>query len=255
MPYPLAAIRYKSGGGPRASSLLSGLTHYWKLDEVSGSRLDTVGILNMSVGGTVGYEPGLLGNAATFAGASNRLEYTGQLSIPSTGVTIWGWVKFAATTGRCPILGHGVSSINWSLRKETTNDWRLEIKDNDNTNYTTAVNTATTTVDVWHFVCGRYNSSTKKGELRIDSSSWVLASSALPTYPKIITTESLYINRYGASYGTDSIDSIGFAERYFTDSEVSQLYNGGAGLEYPFNGVGGADPTEPYYGPDWYVEP
>lgn len=225
---------------PVVSPLLNGLTHYWKLDELTGDRLDTVGAFTMTPSGAVGYEAGKLGNAATFAGSPNYLWNNGNgLNIPETGVTVWGWIKIVSDARATVITQVTGTNLNnqsrWYLIYMGSNSWQFTIRDSDAVSLSTATITQAPTLDKWYFFCGRYNSSTKKTEARLDASAWVVATNALPNGPiQLSGTNYFSMNRNATSYGTCSLDSIGFSERYYTDGEVSLLYNGGAGLEYPF---------------------
>jgi hypothetical protein len=67
-----AAWRAAMGGRRLAEHpLLDGLVSYWTLDETSGTRADSVGANHMTPVGSVSYDTGVLGNAASFVPATN----------------------------------------------------------------------------------------------------------------------------------------------------------------------------------------
>jgi len=234
MSVPLLLFRKpqkKTQSGVDTSSLLNGLTHYWKMDETTGNRLDSVGAFHMVPYNTAGYEAGLIGNASTLGGSPNALRNVSAiLSVPATGATVWGWIKLGST-GAMAIINSNVSTLYWGLVHQTTDTWRFFVIDTVSGS-SAASDTVSDVLGAWYFVCGRYNSTTKKAELRVNNRAWTLGS-ALSNEPAP-TTGDLWMNRYGASYGTCSLDEIGFAERYFSNADVDLLYNGGAGRSYPF---------------------
>lgn len=248
----LRRIAGLGGGFGAPSPLLTGLIHHWKLDETSGNRVATVGGLDMAVYNTVGYDVGILGNCATFAGASNALRNVGgRISLAVTGATVAGWIKLA-NTDRAAILSSNNMTFDWQLVHYGSGSWRFYVFDSVSGN-SVAIDTTASSLDAWHFVCGRYNASTKKAEISVDGSAWALGS-ALSNEP-IAASGDPYINRSGGSYGTCAIDSVSVWSRYLSDAEVVSLRNGGAGLEYPFDGSAPIEGTEWYDGAEWYVEP
>jgi hypothetical protein len=89
----------KSGG----ADLLSGLSHYWKLDESSGNAIDAHGDVDLSEIGTLGYDSGVVYSAARESATfSNYLNDTSQeitFSNRSFTVNFWVKVKTESSTG------------------------------------------------------------------------------------------------------------------------------------------------------------
>lgn len=95
------------GGGPAPggvgwssapASLRDGLVAYWTLDEVSGTRFDSIGGNHLDDINTVGSDVGVIGNGALFVAAnSERLEDLTPSVTPGTGpFTVSAWVKAGA---------------------------------------------------------------------------------------------------------------------------------------------------------------
>lgn len=217
--------------------------HYWKLDEASGNLVDSVASLDMTRSGTVGSDTGLIGNAATFGGASNyAYNNSGQTAVDlTTGCTVWCWIKLAATTGRSGVYISSTTNATAAavmyIAFYAVNTWRCQVTDSV-TGSSIASDATATTTGVWHFACGRYNQSTMKAEIRIDGGGWSLGPALAngpitPTSPNITT-----INRIITQYGTCAIDEAGISNDYLADADVDSLYNSGAGVTWPFVAAG-----------------
>lgn len=228
----LAKHKRSQGGGQVAPNpLLAKTSHYWKLDEAAGDRLDSVGTMHMTVQGVVGSAAGKIGNCATFGGTPNYLKVVAPLLIPpATGATVWGWINLTEFS-RMPALA---SSGDYWILAYLLNRWEFTVRDSVLAAWTTAQSNDDETLGAWHFICGRYNPSTKKAELRVNANAWIVAGSALTNDPKSAGMTTIVMNTYSGDYGTGAIDEVGFAPTYFSNDEVDQLYNGGAGLSYPF---------------------
>ncbi len=227
----LAKIMMLMGrGGDSASPLLTDLLSYWKMDETTGNRVDSHGSNDLSVVGTVGYAVGKLGNAVTCTGSENYLTKAAGINISPTGFTVWGWIRLAVDTRTFLIAGQNGSNIRWYLGYYGSNAWRFYVYDSSLAADSIGIVTQAPTLNAWYFLCGRYNPTTKKAELRLNASAWALGA-ALGTGP---TTDSNNLKIAGNSSSNCNIDSVGIANRYYSDAEVDELYNSGNGLEYPF---------------------
>src|SRR5690606_16512880 len=157
--------------------------------------------------------------------------------IPETGFTVWAWKKLSDISGFAGIVQGLRDSTNtsWYLVHYQQNSWRFGVWGSSGAADTDsiAINTTSSAVDTWFFVCGRYNPITKKAEIRVNNSAWAVANRALANGP-VQTVVATQIGRY-TNVGTVGLtDSVGISGRYLSDEEVDMLYNEGAGLEYPF---------------------
>lgn len=85
MPSTLASL----GVGGGASTLLNGLISYWKLDEASGSRADSVGGNTLTDNNTVTQNPGKVSTAAQFTAAnSESLSIADNASFDAIGAAM-----------------------------------------------------------------------------------------------------------------------------------------------------------------------
>lgn len=224
------------GGSSGASSpLLTGLLAYWKLDEVSGNRLDSVGTRHMVPQATIGNAVGKIGNCATASGTGNYLGVTDAslLTIDwAAGFSIVGWVYVPTVySGRnTPLAKCTNATYDWVLYSNAQNAHRFQVQDSSSGS-SLAASATNITLDAWHFYAGRYNASTKKAEFRLDAEGWNLGS-ALTNGPRN-SEQQLRIANYVNLYGSAYYDETGMWG-YLSDDEVDDLYNLGAGKTHPF---------------------
>lgn len=106
------------GWSERPATLRDGLVAYWTLDEVSGTRSDSIGGNHLSDINTVGSDVGVIGNGALFVAAnSERLEDLTPSVTPGTGpYTVSAWVKVGAGitgSGSWGVFAGGESGAGW----------------------------------------------------------------------------------------------------------------------------------------------
>jgi hypothetical protein len=223
------------------TSLTTGLTSYWKLEESAlNNRLDSVGSRALvPVNAVAQAAGGKFGNAAEFLSAdSARLTQEADVSLTaidwSLGFTVCGWLYIPTTyASRSTVLSKGDTGGNndWGLYTDNVSSPRMQVQDSVS-GVSIAITAGALSVDTWYFFAGRYNPSTKKAEFSINGGSWSLGS-ALTNVPKNSYTR-LHINRWGSSYGNSRVDEVGLWTRYLSDNEVLALYNGGTGIQHPF---------------------
>lgn len=216
-------------------ALDTNLVSYYKLDESSGNAADSVGANTLTNNGTVGYAAALINNGADFGTTVNVGQYLGVASNlgigATTAYTISMWVKL-----RTEISSGAYYFI--SLQKGTSQGF-------NNFGYDYNAGTRRLFYDTGGGG-GTYN-------LTMGTSSW---------YHLVITaaggtsTTTLYVNATSVSSDADAIsgggtgefdvggnvgsscaayiDEVGVWTRELTGTEVTELYNSGAGLAYPF---------------------
>lgn len=212
--------------------------HYWKLNEASGSRVDSHGSANLAeVGGTLAGASGKLGNGVGADGVAN-LGVTGLSShnLQTNGCTVWGWVKISNFVSnekyilQCP--GSGFLSAFLLMVQDATSVIFL-VANSSGSSSSNAIKTGLSLLaNTWYFVWGRYDKDTKKAEVGIDNLASVLGTALVNGAQTITAFNAL---KSGSSVAGDCVlDEVGFDLRKFTDTELALLYNGGNGLTYPF---------------------
>jgi hypothetical protein len=225
----LEFVRGPVGGA--ASPLLNDLAAYWKLDETSGTRIDSAGSNNLTDNNTVGSATGKLGNAASFVAANS--EYLSVASTPglqsSSAFTLAFWVKpnTLSPTAQGLLFKGGASPQIEYLIRLNTNTIDFFVNSASDFAEVTGINTTE-----WWFVVAYYNGTTN---LWVQSESGTLLTNTGPAVTHATTTNPLEFGRYwSAAYYSGRIDEVGIWQRVLTSSERTQLYNSGSGLTYPF---------------------
>lgn len=232
LPIPL-----DSGGG--ASPLLTNLTAYWSMDEASGTRADSTGNgYDLTDNNTVPSGTGLINNAADFTAANS--EYLNVNSVPAQGLqlTVAGWLNLdVKTTAYFVDYATGTTNDETVIRLlyigGATDEMRL-ITGSGASATTISVSFSTLSTGSFVFVVAQVNGTNTK--LRINDSDSLQAISGAATTQSAIA--DFYVGARAtspAAYLTGLVDELGLWSRVLTASEITQLYNGGSGLAYPFS--------------------
>jgi hypothetical protein len=244
-------IRFQGAG--TASSLLTGLLGYWNLNETSGTTMaDSLGVNALTLDGTATVNAtGILGKAVDF---NNNTTYLGGLALPnnftagkftSNTVSISMWVNLTATPTQ-PFYFFDLHNTNESGRiyanyvpadgpviyfacMPATPNW-------DEYTYTSSL----PAVGQWQhlvFVCKGigtdsiliYLNGTEVHNRQFDMIT-AIDTDLGGNFDVFGNTE--YTNG-DAMYG--KMDEVGIWNRALTATEVTTLYNAGAGKTHPFN--------------------
>lgn len=238
-----------------SSTLLTNLVSYWKLDETSGTTTaDATG--NGSAGtlttnatftsaGKINY--GITGASSIGTVGGIDLGTVAALDLASFPLSISGWFKTSANGSQ------GNSSMNIFISTKPSSNYSsfvlymdmgtatgdrgkltLNYRNNSGTDYTLAT-TAAYNDGTWHHVVATIDAS---GVMLLYVDNTLVASGVTASGSMFTGTKKSEIGRNwdntssGVWVGT--LDEIGVWSRALTSTEVSQLYNSGAGLQYPF---------------------
>lgn len=238
---PLGSTTHRAS---TASSLLTGLVSYWKLDEASGQRNDSHGTNHLTDNNTVGQAAGKLTNAASFVSAnsetlsvvSNADLQSGNRSFSFAGwvyLVNWGiaWVylitKYAnADTGEFILYydatAPGQGQLSWAVYDHVGGA---------NTG-TYALTTLTT--GAWYFIYAYQDIATGKVGLSVNDGATQEVNYTISTYANNAALCLGGSPDDSAFYHWGYMDGWGRWNRVLTAAEVTQLYNSGNGLDYPF---------------------
>lgn len=229
-------LLYNAGSGnqyPFTENLQTSLLAYYKTDESSGNASDsTTTGATATNNATVTYATGKINNGAIFSG-SNYLSVSNtavqNVSVGISDFTVSCWVKI--TTNNNNLDGIiTFSDRDRGLRLSSTN---FEFFMNNASVGIVSISSAMTTNTFYHLVIIRngstftfYKNGTSVGT-QTDSTS----------YEAAVGTFNIGLSRVAlARYMTGCVDETGVWLRALTAAEVTQLYNSGAGLQYPFTG-------------------
>jgi len=233
-------------GGKSKSSLLSGLSAYWKMDESSDgsglvTRADSVGLANLTDHGNTPSVAGLLGNAASFvATSSQEFTVTNAIFVPGANSFEYAtWVK--VSIAQITYLFSNWNSANWfEAQNYFCYIWASGAITFDALTSTPSEKSVTlpvTSVPFGEFVCifCGYDASIDKIFIQVNDGTRTIQSD---TMGGAINTGAgaLHFGRYANTYGTGIVDNVGFwGDRVLTAAERLLIYNSGAGNSYPFS--------------------
>lgn len=225
-------------------ALIDNLQAYYKFDESSGNAADSSGNGNtLTNTNIVTYSAGVINNGASLASASSQyFTATDSTSLSPTGNASWSfWIKpgptsIGSTTD--PVIFHKAAASNYSYYIQiTTTSLSLAVSSNG-----TSFGTATVTLDTmvltgtWYHIAVVYTAASGQIEVFQNGVSKGTATGTLPT-SIFDGTAALELGRYGlgtSNYYNGMCDETGIWSRTLSSTEVSQLYNSGSGLAYPF---------------------
>lgn len=227
-----------------SAALADNLVSYWKLDESSGNATDSHSSNTLTNNNTATYSTGKINNAVYLASASSQsLSITDNASLSITGdLSISGWFYFTSFSA------NGRKLVNkWN----DTGNQRGFIFDNSDASgdtlrlvlSTNGVNfplvTATgaaLSVDTWYHLAVTFKAST--GVVSFYKNGSLLFAPTISANSIFDNTADFYIGNGVNAAPTDPfngrVDEVGIWSRELTSGEITTLYNGGAGNQYPF---------------------
>ncbi len=228
------------------ASLLTNLTSYYKFDESSGNAADSVGTNTLTNVGSVTYASAVINNGASMSSVAQRFTTPDNAALDfSTAVSMSVWIKLGALPGTDTFQSLVTKWENsagaqraWIFRLENnggTYSIAMVVSNDGTANDAQKVTWPAPAISTWYHIVITYSSGSEKFYLNgsqlgttqtssitsiFDSSSAMLVNAVVPSSP----TEG----------GNLVMDELGLWSRDLTSTEVSSLYNAGAGLQYPF---------------------
>lgn len=222
-------------------TLPTNLLAYWKLEEASGTREDSVGSIDLTDTNTVLQGTGIRGNCGDFE--KTNFEYlTSASNLASTigsgsySASMWvnpESISTAQATYGAGILTTRAAEANGSFAVTVKSDGSIywyRWTGTDARYKTSAAHLST--LGVWYHIVITYNSTGPVHTMYVNGSSVSFASDGSPATGWGTNTQ------IGTMYTTSSfawdglIDEVGIWGKELTSSEVTDLYNGGSGLPY-----------------------
>ena len=253
--------------------LLEGMKAFWPLNEETGNRIDiTDAEIPLTPTGTVGFEAGVVGNAANLTGAANYL--TAPTSFTLTGsFSVSLWFKPDAVTGSAPqiiqnwaggmqgqmVLGFGdegnETGVVWAYVRTADDNYRVSAPDLE--------------ANRWYHVVLVFDQTGNKLQLYVDG---VLADQVVTAGALMSTSIPLRVGMGEQTATPNTVaflaDQLGIWDRVLSAADVEMLYNDELGkedftadlygdnvslllhMDKPANAVGGsggADSDDPYF--------
>lgn len=219
-------------------ALLTSLISYWKLNEASGTRLDSHLANHLTDNNTVTSATGKIGNAASFASASSEylsIADNASLSVADEDFTIGAWVNMSAkASDRFFIAKDDNSSRDYGLYYSSGSDRFTFYVFTPGGAYSEirANNLGIPAVSTWYYIVAWHDSVNNTLNIQVNNGT---ADSVAHSAGARDQSAPFWIGRGGGSGYVDGlIDEVGFWKRVLTSSERALLYGSGSGLTYPF---------------------
>lgn len=235
-------------GGGGSSTLNTGIVSYWKLEELTSTRVDELGTNNLtSTGAGLINGTGMVGNAAQFDG-TNFLHKADNASLTfGTAMSVSFGLYQLSVANNKGVAGqwnYGVDGV-WQI--QTTNGgadlimWTLATPTDagGNDGHTTTASMANTTFYHWVFVYdGTQTGDSNRLKAYLNGSN--IALSFTGTIPATLLDGTTDLN-VGSFEGLprvlstgDRVDELALWSRALSAGEVTELYNSGTPKQYPF---------------------
>lgn len=230
-------------------SLNTLLISYWKLDQSSGNAIDSLGLNNLTNINTVTYSPAVINNGANFVKASQqvlKISDGSQTGLDISGsMTIAGWVKIGtipvSTSGMFVSKAQFITSIiddkSYQFGFDPTPQLFFNVSANGTTYPGGGPVSWSPISNTWYHVGVVYDSLNGTATYYVNGSQQGIMQTGLPN--SVWNSTSAF--DLGSSEQTNvdtfldgSMDEWGIWNRQLSAGEISQLYNGGIGLSYPF---------------------
>lgn len=234
-------------------SLLTDLKAYYKLDESSGNAADSSGngytLTNQGSMTYSGAAP-LINNGADINATGTKFVggvITGMAITGTSGITLNAWAKGSGIVSGTSIIGRrattGTDYLNYGIDLKTSNGIVFSFTTGTVTYHQWQTNDSLSTLGLangsWHMITITYTFGT--GSSIVCYVDGVSKSGAWFTNNGNAThtddaNQQFGVGGYGNNLaGSHIADETGVWTRALTASEVTSLYNGGAGLAYPLS--------------------
>lgn len=210
-------------------ALTDNIISYWKLN---GNATDELGV-NNGTANSVSWVAGKIGDCADFAGTSGSDIQLSTTSSLTNNLTFSFWYYHSSTARQglyAKTDGSGNSSSSWVFEVNSSNIYFTLYS--GSSAYST-VTTTTLSTNTWYFITGTYDGSTVKVYLNA-----TLEGSASMSVNINNITQTTVLGQFGSYTGlpcSGYIDEVGSWSRALSSTEITELYNGGTGLTYPFS--------------------
>lgn len=216
-------------------ALTDSLVSYWKLEEASGTRADSHGTNHLTDNNTVTQATGKLGNAAQFTAANSEwlsIADNASLSAGDTDFTLAAWVYLDSKSADRWFAAKG-GEYMFGYRNGSDRLIFIVAKAGNPTSITAGTFGSPPTA-TWLHVVGWHDAVADQIGIAVNAGT---ANTAAYSAGVDDSTSAFEVGRgdfFGLNYMDGRIDALGFWRRVLTAQERTDLYNGGAGLEYPF---------------------
>lgn len=219
-------------------ALTTNLVSYWKFD--SSNSNDSV-TTNNGTDTSITYGTGIIGNGSVYNGTTSKITLPSVAWGIATNYSLQSWIKTTIITNtNAQIFCNDSPTLSkriwqFGLAAGTTSQSIRFIRfDSTNTLVTNISGTTQVNDGLWHHVICTFDSAVGS-KVYIDGTS--NASDAVTTANGNAAAVALFggIDSGSTSaFWNGTLDEIAIWNRTLSSTEVTSLYNSGAGLQYPF---------------------
>jgi len=219
--------------------LNAGLVAYYKLDETTGDVIDATGKYNgINYGATRGVT-GKINNAYSFDGSNDYTNHSNPAGLQLTDYfTFNAWVYWggAGSANQDVIFSRWENSNEksyvFNLNKDTGNLQAYLSSDGTTTSFPGKCNTSFPT-NQWAMATITYNKTAGEVIFYMNGQKYNTEFFSSSLY---VGNSNFFLGRfYNSEFFKGTIDEIGIWNRTLNDSEIVDLYNGGAGITWTVN--------------------
>ena len=215
-------------------ALITNLIQYFKLDS-NVAITDEIGTANGTNHSAVYNASGKINGDYDFTGTSSHYIETNYASTLAGSFSVNVWLKITDSGQFQEILGRDGAGHRFWIYIDTrgaTNSFQVVFRTSGGDYNSTAVTSLS--FGTWYMITIVYNQSTPKYSLYINGT---LNQDVATTGTFTNSAGNFYLGSSGLNatqYFTGSIDEYALWTRAITSTEVTDLYAGGAGFQYPF---------------------
>lgn len=225
-------------------ALIDNLISHWRLEEASGTRVDSHGSNDLTDNNTVTQQTGKQGNCGQFTDANNEFLSRADNASLSTGdidFLIAVWVRADAFPGVGVIASKGGLAVNsvddewvlWSLGDTL----KFTVISGPVSSFTTVTWASTPATATWYFVVAWHDAGANTINIQVNngtidslSHSGGAQSGAAPF---LMGVDNATVGNWDGR-----IDEFSFWKRILTTDEKTQLYNSDNGIAWPWPSSG-----------------
>lgn len=225
-----------------ASTLTDGLLAFWRMEEASGNRVDSVASIALAPTGTPTNAAGKTGQALAFDTTANTYLNAADSATLSVGTnqsfTIACWIYFNGTpSGARGVVGKGNASIAYANceyllgTSGTQLQWYIG---NGSSSANLAAAGVTLAAATWYCVVAWYDATADLMFIQVDNGTPSQLANANGSFDSAGPVEVGRQPQWSGSTPFDGrIDNVAFWKRTLTNDERTALYNSGNGQDYP----------------------
>jgi hypothetical protein len=222
-------------------ALTDDLVSYYKFE---GDATDETGSYDGSVQGASVTASGLIGSAYSFDGSNDYISTSASMGNFSTAGTWSFWIKTSdSDTGTVAnrFISKNAVSPNRSYFIQLDGGVLKIFGSDDGSNINLSYTVLSSTIindDDWHHIVIAYEGGARTIKTYIDSmlAGTLTSADGVPASFNTSNIVTSFGSTDGAAVLNGILDEMGFWSRELDSTEVTQLYNSGSGLTYPFVG-------------------